>query len=250
MFPAPTLRSLLFGLFLFPPPVPNELRYLCRLCFPPRPLFQNPPPPCCIDVSLSVPLFLFLSLPVTLSPSFVPLSALFTSFLSSPPVMSKGQRVSSLLLCCQCECLLPWYLLALAFGCCPNEPAAQHCNSWWREKKKTEARGKKMTSYTNNSTQKIPRPSINIKIKIWKCVGFGTRISVQHLVIWIIHAEKSCWCESHYDMKCLDNFQRDKITERCSWTKSVPFLQTVDLHCKSLWAHCNSNNSTNTFLQV
>lgn len=50
--------------------------------------------------------------------------------------------------------------------------------------------------------------------------------------------------------KCLDNFQRDKLSERCSWTKMISFLQTVDLHCKSLWARCNSNNSTNTFLKV
>lgn len=76
----------------------------------------------CLSASLSVTLLL---------------SVFFTSF-QFPAVMSKGQRVCSLLLCCQCSCLLLPYLLALAFSCCPNEQAAQHCNSWWRRKRKED----------------------------------------------------------------------------------------------------------------
>lgn len=53
--------------------------------------------------------------------------------LSLPAVMSKGQRVSCLLLCCQCSCLLPSCLLALAFSCCPYKCEAQQWNSWWRK---------------------------------------------------------------------------------------------------------------------
>lgn len=58
---------------------------------------------------------------------------LCSSLLSRPAVMSKGQPVICLLLCCQCSCLLPRCLLALAFSCCPNKCEALHWNSWWRK---------------------------------------------------------------------------------------------------------------------
>lgn len=62
---------------------------------------------------------------VTLSVSSFPLFVFVTSSLSTPAVMSKGQPVCSLLLRCQCPCLLLRYLLALAFSCCPNKQEAQ-----------------------------------------------------------------------------------------------------------------------------
>lgn len=51
--------------------------------------------------------------------------------LSLPAVMSKGQHVSCLLLCCQCSCLLPRCLLALAFSCCPYKCEAQQWKMTW-----------------------------------------------------------------------------------------------------------------------
>lgn len=63
---------------------------------------------------------------------------LSSPLLSCPAVMSKGQRVSCLLLCCQCSCLLLRCLLALAFSCCPSKCEAPHWNSWWRKDDLTE----------------------------------------------------------------------------------------------------------------
>lgn len=62
-----------------------------------------------------------------LLPSFT----LCFSLLSRPAVMSKGQRVSCLLLCCQCSCLLLRCLLALAFRSCTNKSQALHWKMTW-----------------------------------------------------------------------------------------------------------------------
>lgn len=87
--------------FLLFPPLPHSLispLLSCRCQI----TWVSPPP----SVNLSLSFFLLCSFPSGLA------------------VMSKGQCVSSRLLCCQCSCLLWRYLLAVAFSCCPNELAA------------------------------------------------------------------------------------------------------------------------------
>lgn len=122
--------------FLLPPPLKNKQTNknpgLLHGAFYQPLLFRRSGPACRCQF--------ILTLAVTLSLAFIDSELCSSALLhSNPAVIRKGQRVGSLLLCCQCPCLLLRYLLALAFGWRPNEQPVRRRSGWWREEMSAKA---------------------------------------------------------------------------------------------------------------